>query len=195
MTIVNGGDNIAAYTPIFANQTPQEITATVTIFAALTVFGASRRGGWSDTRRWASRCAAMDFLLPFILIGLGGLILYRSGALRLAMTSDEFALRSPGGPDLPIYGADLIGLAVAAERADNPGPGARSHRLDAFGFAHEQLERGDSASTSSTGARTPSSPSVMIISAAPARVATKASPTAIASSMVSPKPSTREAKT
>ena len=50
ITIVNGGDNIAAYTPIFANQTPQEIIATVAIFGALTIFGASRPGRWSGIR-------------------------------------------------------------------------------------------------------------------------------------------------
>jgi cadmium resistance protein CadD (predicted permease) len=85
MTIMNGGDNIAAYTPIFANQTAQEIAATVTIFGALTIL-------WCFAAWWLVRRTALGkplrryghVLLPFILIGLGGLILYRSGALRLA---------------------------------------------------------------------------------------------------------------
>ena len=93
MTIVNGGDNIAAYTPIFANQTPQEITATVTIFAALTIL-------WCFAAWWLVRHTALGkplrryglVLLPFILIGLGGLILYRSGALRLAMSFGRSSL-------------------------------------------------------------------------------------------------------
>ncbi len=85
ITIVNGGDNIAAYTPIFANQTPQEIIATIAIFAALTIF-------WCFAAWWLVRHTVLGkplrryghVVLPFILIGLGILILYRSGALRLA---------------------------------------------------------------------------------------------------------------
>jgi cadmium resistance protein CadD (predicted permease) len=85
VTIVNGGDNIAAYTPIFANQTPQEIVATVAIFAALTLLWCFAALGLvrhtvlgKPLRRYG------HVLLPFILIGLGLLILYRSGAFRLA---------------------------------------------------------------------------------------------------------------
>jgi cadmium resistance protein CadD (predicted permease) len=85
ITVVNGGDNIAAYTPIFANQTPQEIIATVVIFGALTIL-------WCFAAWWLVRRTALGkplrrhghVLLPFILIGLGLLILYRSGAFRLA---------------------------------------------------------------------------------------------------------------
>jgi cadmium resistance protein CadD (predicted permease) len=85
ITIVNGGDNIAAYTPIFANQTPEEIIATVAIFGALTIL-------WCFAAWWLVRRAALGkplrrhghVLLPFILIGLGLLILYRSGAFGLA---------------------------------------------------------------------------------------------------------------
>jgi cadmium resistance protein CadD (predicted permease) len=84
ITIVNGGDNIAAYTPIFANQTPQEIVATVAIFGALTIL-------WCFAAWWLVRRAALGkplrryghVLLPFILIALGLLIIYRSGAFRL----------------------------------------------------------------------------------------------------------------
>jgi cadmium resistance protein CadD (predicted permease) len=85
ITIVNGGDNIAAYTPIFANQTPQEIIATVAIFGALTIL-------WCFAAWWLVRRTVLGkplrryghVLLPFILIGLGLLIIYRSGAFRLA---------------------------------------------------------------------------------------------------------------
>jgi cadmium resistance protein CadD (predicted permease) len=87
LTIVNGGDNIAAYAPIFANQTPQEIIATVTIFGAFTIL-------WCLAAWWLVRRTVLGeplrrygyVVLPFILIGLGLLILYRSGALRLAMS-------------------------------------------------------------------------------------------------------------
>jgi cadmium resistance protein CadD (predicted permease) len=85
ITIVNGGDNIAAYTPIFANQTPQEIIATVAIFGALTILWCL--AAWSLVRHTVLGKPLQRYghiVLPFILIGLGLLILYRSGALRLA---------------------------------------------------------------------------------------------------------------
>ena len=86
VTLVNGGDNIAAYTPIFATQGSQDISATIAIFAALTLV-------WCFAALGLVRHASLGkplrryghVLLPFILIGLGSLILYRSGALRLAM--------------------------------------------------------------------------------------------------------------
>lgn len=86
ITIVNGGDNVAAYTPIFATQGSREMSATIVIFAALTLL-------WCFAALGLVRHTALGkllrryghVLLPFILIGLGGLILYRSGALRLAM--------------------------------------------------------------------------------------------------------------
>src|ERR1700677_5112403 len=54
----------------------------------------------------------------------------------------DSALTDLRRPDLPVYVADLVGLAVAAERADNPSARTLSHRLDAFRIAHERLERG-----------------------------------------------------
>src|ERR1700677_2623901 len=55
----------------------------------------------------------------------------------------DSALTDLRRPDLPVYVADLVGLAVAAERADNPSARTLSHRLDAFRISHERLERGD----------------------------------------------------
>ena len=85
VTIVNGGDNIAAYTPIFATQGSRDMIATLTIFALLTLV-------WCFLALGLVRHTALGkpllryghVLLPFILIGLGGLILYRSGAINLA---------------------------------------------------------------------------------------------------------------
>ena len=85
VTIVNGGDNIAAYTPIFATQGSRDMIATLTIFALLTLV-------WCFVALGLVRHTALGkplrryghVLLPFILIGLGGLILYRSGAINLA---------------------------------------------------------------------------------------------------------------
>jgi cadmium resistance protein CadD (predicted permease) len=82
VTVANGADNIGVYAPIFANQAPLELSATITIFALLT-FGwcfiamrlVSHAALGRPTRRYG------HILLPFVLIGLGGVILYRSGAL------------------------------------------------------------------------------------------------------------------
>jgi cadmium resistance protein CadD (predicted permease) len=85
VTVVNGGDNIAAYTPIFATEGPREMSATLAIFAILTLVWCFAALGLvrhtvlgKPLRRYG------HVLLPFILIGLGLLILYRSGAFRLA---------------------------------------------------------------------------------------------------------------
>ena len=86
VTVVNGGDNIAAFTPIFATQGSREMIATLAIFAVLTLV-------WCFVALWLVRHTALGrplrryghVLLPFILIGLGGLILYRSGAVDLAV--------------------------------------------------------------------------------------------------------------
>jgi cadmium resistance protein CadD (predicted permease) len=86
ITIVNGGDNIAAYTPIFATQGSREMIATLTIFAVLTLV-------WCFAALGLVRHTALGkplrryghVVLPFILIGLGCLILYRSGAINLAV--------------------------------------------------------------------------------------------------------------
>ena len=88
ITIVNGGDNIAAYTPIFATEGSLEMSATLAIFAVLTLV-------WCFAALGLVRHTALGkplrryghVLLPFILIGLGVLILYRSGAVNLAVGS------------------------------------------------------------------------------------------------------------
>jgi cadmium resistance protein CadD (predicted permease) len=85
VTIVNGGDNIAAYAPIFATQGSRDMIAMLTIFALLTLV-------WCFVALGLVRHTALGkplrryghVLLPFILIGLGGLILYRSGAINFA---------------------------------------------------------------------------------------------------------------
>jgi cadmium resistance protein CadD (predicted permease) len=91
VTVVNGGDNLAAYTPIFATQGSREMIATLAIFAVLTLV-------WCFVALWLVRHTALGnplrryghVLLPFILIGLGGLILCRSGAVSLAVAPRPF---------------------------------------------------------------------------------------------------------
>jgi cadmium resistance protein CadD (predicted permease) len=86
VTIANGGDNICVYAPIFASQGPPETTGMVTIFAALTL-------AWCFAALWLVSHTVLGkplqryghILLPFVLIGLGGLILYRTGIVDLAV--------------------------------------------------------------------------------------------------------------
>ena len=86
VTVVNGGDNIAAYTPIFATQGSRDIIATLVIFGVLTlVWCVAALGLVRHTALGKPLRRYGHVLLPFILIGLGGLILYRSGAVNLAM--------------------------------------------------------------------------------------------------------------
>ncbi len=86
ITVANGADNIGVYTPVFASQGPLEMTGMVAIFAVLTL-------AWCLAALWLVSHTALGapvrryghILLPFVLIGLGGLILYRSAAVDLAM--------------------------------------------------------------------------------------------------------------
>ena len=88
ITIVNGGDNIAAYTPIFATEGSLEMSATLAIFAVLTrVWCFAALGLVRHTALGKPLRRYGHVLLPFILIGLGVLILYRSGAVNLAVGS------------------------------------------------------------------------------------------------------------
>ena len=84
VTLANGGDNIAAYTPIFATETGPERTAMIAVFAALTLV-------WCLMARWLVGHPAYGAplrrygrrALPALLIGLGLLILARSGSIGL----------------------------------------------------------------------------------------------------------------
>jgi len=84
VTMANGGDNIGAYTPLFATEAGGERLVTVAVFAILTL-------AWCAAAAWLVRHSALGGTirhyghraLPFVLIGLGGLILYRAGSLNL----------------------------------------------------------------------------------------------------------------
>lgn len=84
VTIANGGDNLGVYMPLFASQTRWELSVTIAVFAVLTLLWCAM--GWAlvnnpmlgrPIRRYG------HIALPFVLIGLGGIILYRSGAIDL----------------------------------------------------------------------------------------------------------------
>ena len=84
VTVANGGDNIGAYTPIFATETGADRAAMIAVFAALTLV-------WCVAARWLVDHPAYGAplrhhgrrVLPFLLIGVGLLILGKSGSIGL----------------------------------------------------------------------------------------------------------------
>jgi cadmium resistance protein CadD (predicted permease) len=83
VTIANGGDNIGLYLPLFARSTPNQVLITVVVFLLMV-------GLWCAMAWWLVRSPALADLLtsngnritPFVLIGLGGLILIDSDTLQ-----------------------------------------------------------------------------------------------------------------
>jgi cadmium resistance protein CadD (predicted permease) len=84
-TISDGGDNLAAYVPYFAVQSRWDVAATIALFLGLTA-------AWCVAARLVlAQPAAGPLLrrsgraaLPWIMLGLGVVILVRSGAIGLA---------------------------------------------------------------------------------------------------------------
>jgi cadmium resistance protein CadD (predicted permease) len=84
VTISNGGDNIGTYTPLFATQSSREISATIAVFSVLTLVWCL--AAWLLVNHPAIGQPFRRYgriALPFVLIILGSLILYRSGAIAL----------------------------------------------------------------------------------------------------------------
>jgi cadmium resistance protein CadD (predicted permease) len=83
-TVANSGDNISVYTPLFATRSAVEIAVTGLVFAVMTALWCLA-GHWlvhhpalgAPIRRYGHRT------LPFILIGLGILILSEAGTFKL----------------------------------------------------------------------------------------------------------------
>jgi cadmium resistance protein CadD (predicted permease) len=84
VTMANGGDNIAVYTALFATRSGYEVPAIGIVFAVMT-------GLWCLAAHWLVNHRALGApirrqahrVVPFVLIGLGILILIRSGTLQL----------------------------------------------------------------------------------------------------------------
>jgi len=84
VTMANGGDNIAVYTALFATRSGYEVPAIGIVFAIMT-------GLWCLAAHWLVNHRALGApirrdahrVVPFILIGLGILILARTGTLQL----------------------------------------------------------------------------------------------------------------
>lgn len=84
VTIANGGDNISAYAPLFATQSPWQTAAVASAMLAMT-------GVWLGTAHWLVNHRTIgapirrygERLVPFVLLVLGCYILYRAGSLEL----------------------------------------------------------------------------------------------------------------
>jgi len=83
VTFANGGDNIGVYTPVFAVRSGVDTVIIVSVFALMTALWcaiahwlANHRTIGAPLRRYGHR------VLPFILIGLGFMILLEAGTLR-----------------------------------------------------------------------------------------------------------------
>lgn len=84
VTVANGGDNISVYTPLFATRSVYEILVIGCVFALLTAIWlgsahslVNHRMLGAPIRRHGRR------IVPFVLIGLGVLILYEAGTAGL----------------------------------------------------------------------------------------------------------------
>ena len=84
VTMANGGDNIAVYTALFATRNGHEVSVLVIVFALMT-------GLWCLAAHWLVSHRALGApirhhahcVVPFALIGLGILILMKTGTVRL----------------------------------------------------------------------------------------------------------------
>jgi len=84
VAIANGGDNIGIYIPLFATRSGYEIVVIGLVFAVMTAF-------WCFLASWLVRHPALGpplnryghRVVPFILIGLGFLILLEAGSFEL----------------------------------------------------------------------------------------------------------------
>lgn len=84
VTFANGGDNIGVYTPVFSTNTALELVVTCLVFAVMIVV-------WLVSSRWLVSHPALGApirkygpqVVPFVLIAIGCLVLYESGALSM----------------------------------------------------------------------------------------------------------------
>ena len=84
VTLANGGDNIAVYTPLFATRTGHELALIGVVFAAMTAV-------WCGAGHWVVEHRTLGApirrhghrVVPFVLIALGVLILHDAGSFHL----------------------------------------------------------------------------------------------------------------
>ena len=82
LTIVNGGDNLSAYIPVFRTSSAAEIAVTVAVFLAgvglyclASIRFAGHRGVIQAVQRWG------QWIVPVVFILIGFYIFYKTGAL------------------------------------------------------------------------------------------------------------------
>lgn len=88
ITVANGGDNIGAYTPVFATSSVAAIFILLVVFAIMTA-------AWVLAAHWLVNHPALGapirryghIVTPFVLIGIGVLVLYEAGSFALIASS------------------------------------------------------------------------------------------------------------
>jgi cadmium resistance protein CadD (predicted permease) len=80
ITIANGGDNVAAYTPVFRTSSGSEIAAIVVVFALGVVVWCAA-GSWLVSHRTVTDVITRwgHWIVPAILVGVGVYIFHKAG--------------------------------------------------------------------------------------------------------------------
>jgi cadmium resistance protein CadD (predicted permease) len=82
VTVANGGDNIAAYTPVFRTSGGAEIAITIAVFAIGVVLWCAA-GAWLVSHRRLTDVVTQwgHWVVPAVFIAIGVYIFYKAGAL------------------------------------------------------------------------------------------------------------------
>lgn len=83
VTVANGGDNIAVYTPLLATSSAVEMALLVLVFSAMTTLWLLAAHGLVGHPTLGPPIRVGRYALPFLLIGLGILILAEADTLGL----------------------------------------------------------------------------------------------------------------
>ena len=89
VTAANGGDNISIYTPMFATRSAVEIAVIGLVFIVMTL-------AWLVIAHWLTNHRSLGVpirrygyrVIPFVLVALGGLILYEAGTISFFLTAE-----------------------------------------------------------------------------------------------------------
>lgn len=82
LTVANGADNIAAYTPVFRTRSDGDIAVTIGVFA-LGVAVWCTAGSWLASHREITQTIGRwgHWIVPSVFVGVGAYILYKAGIL------------------------------------------------------------------------------------------------------------------
>jgi cadmium resistance protein CadD (predicted permease) len=83
LTVANGGDNVAAYTPVFRSNAPWQTAVMCVVFVPLVVVWCLL-GSWLGSRRPVIETIARwgHWILPAVFIAIGLYVFYKGGVLR-----------------------------------------------------------------------------------------------------------------